>query len=78
MTKAVMKSPLLHIVKNNKLVLNNPFMRLMLPFLVIAFIAHFYPHPIVPICLENEVLRRQKYMQIEYENKICVSGNPQN
>lgn len=53
-------------------------MRLMLPFLVIAYIAHFYPHPIVPICLENEVLRRQKYMQIEYENKVCVSGNPQN
>lgn len=51
-------------------------MRLMLPFLVIAYIAHFYPHPIVPICLENEVLRRQKYMQIEYENKICVSGIP--
>ena len=53
-------------------------MRLMLPFLVIAYIGHFYPHPIVPIRLENEVLCRQKYMQIEYENKICVSGNPRN
>ena len=58
--------------------ISNFLMGLMLPFLVIAFIAHFYPHPIVPICLENEVLRRQKYMQIAYENKICVSGNPQN
>ena len=53
-------------------------MRLMLPYLVIAYIGHFYPHPIVPIRLENEVLCRQKYMQIEYENKICVSGNPRN